>query len=197
MLSDNELRVLASFFPEVKERTAKDIERATGLSHEPAFRILKSLVKNKYLKGRKVGKTNVYEFVFSDDTYFVYTYFVMKKLDSFKHQHALMFRRLQEFSNSVDSNCIVLFGSYAKGMQTERSDVDVLVVAEKKESEKNALIFKTKYNLNIKPVVVHPKDFKNIKKDNIVFYDDLIKFGLVFNGIEWFFKEVYKNGPFT
>jgi len=97
MLSNTQLEILASFFPKLGEKTSREIEIATGLSHEPAFRTLKSLAKNKYLKESKVGKTNVYGFVFTDDSYFVYTYFMTKKTASFIAQ---AIKRVCKFNKS-------------------------------------------------------------------------------------------------
>ena len=197
MLFENKLKILASFFPECEENTSKQIETSTGLSHEPAFRILKQLVTKKYLKQRKIGKTNVYQIIIQENTLLIYTYFMTKKINQFKQKHQLIHKRLQEYTNTTEANSVILFGSYAKGNQTEKSDIDILIISDKKESEKIAFEFKTKYNINIKPIIVNPQDFKNIKKDNPAFYQDLIKFGIVFSGTEWFFKQVYKNATLT
>lgn len=193
MLLNNRLEILASFFPDLKEKTSKQIEIATRLSHESTFRILKSLVKNKYLKKKKIGKTNVYEFIFTDETYLVYTYFVTKKISKFKENHLLLYKRLKEFADSIKTNSVILFGSYAKGSETEKSDIDILVVSNEKNIEKIARTFKTKYNISIKSVIIKTEHFKNIKKDNLIFYNDLVKFGIVLDGLDIFFKEVYKN----
>lgn len=194
MLSENQLKILASFYPFVREIATKEIERATGLSHERVFSTLKSLVKGKYIKERKIGKTNVYEFVFNDESYFVYLHFIIQKTNSFKEKHPLLYKRLKEFAEAIKARCVVLFGSYAKGTMTKQSDVDILVVSDTNSADKIASVFKTKYNLNIKPVTVHVRDFKNIKSDNAAFYNDLIEFGIILDGFEFFFKEVYEDG---
>jgi len=193
MLSEKELSILSCFFPDLENRTSKELEKCSGLSHEPVFRILKNLVKERYLKEKKVGKTNVYEFVFTDETYLVFTYFVTKKLNKFKAKYKKVFKVIKEFAESIeDKAAIILFGSYAKGTETPESDIDLLVVSKNKNIPKIASIFKTKYALIIRPVVINPKDFKNIKKDNPAFYDDLINYGIIFDGFEFFFKEVYR-----
>ena len=197
MLSQNQLEVLASFFPRLKEKTSKEIEKSTGLSHEPAFRMLKSLIKNRYLKERKVGRTNVYEFVFSDYDYFVYTFFATKKISKFKEKHILLYKRLKEFANSIKASSVILFGSYAKGSERKESDIDILIVSNENNIKKTALTFRTKYNISIKPVVIIPENFRNIKIDNPAFYNDLLEFGIIFDGIEFFFKEVYQNAKIT
>ena len=189
----NYLDILSSFFPTLKEKTSKEIEISTGLSHEPIFRILKSLVKDKYLKERKIGKTNIYEFRLTDYSYFVYTYFITQKINKFKHKHMLLYKRLKEFANSAKANSVILFGSYAKGIETKDSDIDILIISKEKNVDNIISIFRTKYNISIRPIIIMPDDFKNIKIDNKPFYEDLMEFGIILEGIEFFFKEVYQN----
>lgn len=194
MLKQKELEILACFFPKLKEKTSKEIEVATGISHERVFSFLKALVKSNHLKERKIGHINVFEFVIREDTFLIYIYHMTKKSNMFKDKHLLLYNRLNEFNNSVLGTSLILFGSYAKGTEREDSDIDVLVVSNKNGVDKAASILKTKYAINIKPIVIKVNDFKNIKKDNLVFYNDLIEYGIVFDGIEFFYKEVYKNG---
>ncbi len=193
MLSHKQFEILVSFFPKLREKTSKEIELTVHLSHEPTFRILKSLVNSKYLKEKKVGKTNVYEFIFNDESYLVFAYFMTKKINEFKEKHFLLHKRLKEFINQIKADSVILFGSYAKGTQIKDSDIDILVISNAKNIEKIASTFRTKYNLTIKPIVIKRGDFKNIKRDNLTFYNDLIEFGIILEGIEFFFKEVYKN----
>jgi predicted nucleotidyltransferase len=87
----------------------------------------------------------------------------------------------------------VIFGSYAKGTQTKNSDIDLLCVTNKKDIQKIAKIFRTKYNLNIQPAIVKILDFRNIKKDNLQFWIDLIEYGIVLDGLDLFFREAYLN----
>lgn len=192
MLNDIETRILACFFPALEKKTAKEIEGCSGYSHEPVFRTLKSLVKRKYLKETKIGKTNVYEFIKTDETLLVFVNYMMEKASRFKNKHALLYKRLKEFADSIRADCIILFGSYAKGTETEKSDIDLLCVTNERDVERKAAVFKTKYNITIRPVVVRPDDFKNIKKDNEAFYNDMVMYGIMLTGHEFFFKEVYK-----
>ena len=90
-------------------------------------------------------------------------------------------------------NYLGLFGSYARGEATTNSDIDLLCVTNRKKVREVAQTFKTRYNLNIQVVVVKISDFKNIKKDNPIFWEDLIEYGLILDGLDSFFKEVYQN----
>lgn len=194
MITQNEIEILGCFFPKLKEKTAKEIEIESRFSHETTFRLLKGLVEKKHLKEKKVGKTNVYEFIKNDLTYQVYVHYTTKRKLKFKEKYILIYKRLYEFLNEIQLEGIaIVFGSFAKGTENKNSDIDLLCVTNRKNVRKIAQTFKTKYNLNIQAIVVKISDFKNIKKDNPTFWDDLIEYGLILDGLDSFFKEVYKN----
>jgi predicted nucleotidyltransferase len=194
LLTRNEIEILSSFFPKLADLTARDIEKKTGLSHETIFRLLKNLMQEKHLKEKKIGKTNVYEFVKDDLTYQVFVHYVTKKRLFFKEKHLLIYKRLYELLNELSpEGPAIIFGSYAKETETKKSDIDLLCVTTKNTWGRFAQEFKTKYDLNLQVLTVKPSDFKNIKRDNPVFWSDLIEFGIVLDGIDHYFKEVYKN----
>lgn len=198
MLTFNEFRILECFFPTLERRTAKEIEVKSGLSHETSFRLLKGLVEKEYLKESKVGKTNVYDIIKNEESipvmHHVFSQICIKKIGKFREKHNLLYRRLYELLNEIDpEGPAVLFGSYAKGNETKTSDIDLLCATTNKNVEKILKIFKTKYNLNIQVVVIKPSEFKNIKKDNPVFWKDLIEYGIVLDGIDLFCKEVLRD----
>jgi predicted nucleotidyltransferase len=196
MISQNEMKILECFFPKLEDKTAKEIETKSGLSHETVFRLLKTLVEQKFLKEKKVGKTNVYgllkdDFNYRDLIYPVFLEYNKKKRLNFKAKHSLLYGRIYEFLNEIDSEGAIIFGSFAKGTETKNSDIDLLCITDKKTVRETAQTFKTKYDINIQVVSVERSDFKNMKKDNLVFWNDLIEYGIVLEGLEFFFKEAY------
>ena len=196
MITQNEIEILECFFPSLEDKTAKEIEVKSGFSHETTFRLLKGLVEKKSLREKKVGKTNVYEFIRDDFTYQVFVHYITKRRLRFKEKHLLLYKRLYEFLRELqleDFGIAIIFGSFAKGTETKNSDTDLLCVTNKKKVREIAQTFKTKYNLNIKVVAVKISDFRNMKIDNHVFWSDLIEFGIVLDGLDYFFKEVYRN----
>ena len=195
MFNQTENKILKCFFPELNSLTSRELEEKSGFSHETTFRILKGLVEKKYLLERKVGKTNVYEFIKDRDVmYYVFVDYMTEKRLGFKEKHLLTYKRLYEFLNEVNpEGPAVVFGSFAKGTQTKNSDIDLLCVTNKKHIQNIVQTFKTKYNINIQPVVVKASDFRNIKKDNPVFWHDLMEFGIVLDGLDLFFKEAYMH----
>ncbi|MEW5897284.1 MAG: nucleotidyltransferase domain-containing protein [Nanoarchaeota archaeon] len=198
MITQNELEILGCFFPKLADLTAKEIETKSGFSHETTFRLLKKLVQEKHLKEKKVGKTNVYQFIKDDLTYQIFVHYTTKKRLKFKEKHFLNHNRLYEFLNEIQLEGIaIIFGSFAKGTETKNSDLDLLCVTNKKNVREIAQTFKTKYNINIQAVVVKMSDFKNMKTDNPPFWEDLIEYGIILDGLDYFFKEVYKNGNYS
>ncbi len=193
MITQNEILILECFFPKLEDRTSKEIEIKSGFSHETTFRLLKGLVEKKHLKEKKIGKTNVYEFIKDESTYQVFVYHTTKRKLNFKEKHLLIYKRLYEFLNEIKlDGMAIVFGSFAKGTQTKDSDIDLLCVTNLKNIREVAQTFKTKYNLNIQAMVVKISDFKNIKIDNPLFWKDLIEYGIILDGLDYFFKEVYK-----
>lgn len=193
MLSKNELEIMSSFFPLLEEKSAKDIEIAVKLSHEPVFRTLKLLAEKGHLKLRKAGRTNLYSFVLAEDSYLVFTYHMTKRMQSFKNSNSLLFKRIQEFSGLSKCESVILFGSYAKGEQARLSDVDLLCVGCPQDVEKIARAFRTKYNISISPIAMKRDDFRKIRDENPAFYREMISFGIVLLGLEFFFREVYEK----
>ena len=194
MITQNELEILECFFPKLEDKSSKEVEIKSKFSHETTFRLLKSLVEKKQLKVKKVGKTNVYEFLKNDLTYQVFIHHVTKRKLNFKERYPLIYKRLNEFLSDARLDGIsIIFGSYAKGSETKNSDIDLLCVTNQKNIREISQTFKTKYDLNIQIVVVKNSDFKNIKKDNPEFWNDLIDYGLILSGFDSYFKEVYKN----
>ncbi len=73
---------------------------------------------------------------------------------------------IQKITNELDTkNIVVLFGSYAKRKETERSDIDILIVNKDGKKEisfsKYELLFKKKIN----PIFITKREFKNMLKD--------------------------------
>ena len=193
LLMQNEIEILMCFFPGLEDLTSKQIEERSGYSHESVFRILKGLAKNKCLIEKKIGKTNVYEFVKDRDLIYpiFVNYMAQRRLD-FKQKHSLLYKRIYEFLNEADpEGPAMIFGSFAKGIETKNSDLDILCVTNKKNARSIAQAFKTKYDMDIQPIPVKVTDFKNIKKDNPQFWSDLKEYGIVLDGLDSFFKEAY------
>ncbi len=86
----------------------------------------------------------------------------------------------------------VVFGSYAKGVATKESDIDILVVCKKKlEITKLVREIYAKYGKEIVPVLMSESEFKKQKDKPII--REIIKDHYTLDGFENFVGFVYKN----
>jgi predicted nucleotidyltransferase len=191
-LSENELRVLGSFFPEGKEITLKIIQKRTKLSYEPVHRIIKRLVKKNFIIEKKFGKTLVYSLDFSKEKIKIaFILYADEKKEKFAENYGNVYRALSN-TKEDDIDFLAIFGSYAKGSPTKKSDIDVLCVSSNKpkvENEIKALRYET--NLEFAPIVISKTEFAKIKNENKQFWKDLVDYGIIFKGYELFYYNAY------
>ena len=87
---------------------------------------------------------------------------------------------------------IVLFGSYAKGTQTEKSDVDVICVSDQKKLiEDKIKSLRYGYGKHFTPIVMLKTEFAKIKEENKEFWNDLLNYGIIIKGYETFYYYAY------
>ncbi len=191
-LSENELKVLSSFFPEGKEITLKIIQKRTKLSYEPVHRILKQLAGKKLIFEKKLGKTLVYSLDFTKEKIKIaFILYANEKKERFEEKYGTVYGALSKVDDG-DIDFLAIFGSYAKGNPTKKSDVDVLCVSSNKEnieSKLKSLRYET--NLEFAPVVISKTEFIKIKEENKQFWNDLVDYGIIFKGYESFYYYAY------
>ncbi len=192
MIKETELRILSSFFPEGEEITLKKIMKKSNLSYEPVHRKVNCLVEKKLISSKKFGRTLVYSLnLEKEEVKTAYFFYAKDNLKEFSKSHRLIFNGLSKV-NDENIDFLAVFGSYSKGTQTKDSDVDVLCVSSnKKEDEGEIESLKYETNLDFTPIVMLKAEFKKIKKENEIFWNDLVKFGIIFKGYELFYSEAY------
>ena len=107
-----------------------------------------------------------------------------------KKQVKSVFDKLQKL-RQIHFTCI-LFGSYAKGMATKESDIDVLLISKGKEGiDKIAKEIYAKYGKEINVVVMTPDEFKKQREKAII--KEIISSHYVIYGAENFVNLVFKK----
>ncbi len=187
--------IISAFFPEAEEMTIKEIQERVDYSYERVNSALKSLADKKIIIEKQKGKTLVY----SIDLTNIYTktmgfgaYMLQREVD-FIQKHKSIFRAINKIIESPFVWGVILFGSYSKGTETKKSDVDLICITNK-EKETKHLVKSLKYEANVEfsPVILPLQEFPNIKKDNPELWHDLKTYGIVFRGDDTFYYWMYK-----
>ena len=109
----------------------REIARKTKLNENSASRFLKDMEQNKLLIARKDANLKKYELYFNDNVYSTFTFFDIHKFNSLPNlrQKAILY-----FLQEIKEKPVIafLFGSTAKNTYKEQSDIDLLLIVNKK-----------------------------------------------------------------
>lgn len=115
----------------------REIGRQTGM-HEPSVsRFLKHLEKQGLLKSEMDGNQKKFSIINSKKTYLIFEHF---DIERFEKLTSLRKKAINLYLDKLSQQPIfaILFGSTAKETYTKSSDIDILLVTNKKVSTKEA-----------------------------------------------------------
>lgn len=118
---------------------------------------------------------------------------LQKEIDFIK-KNKLIYKSLKKIIECPFVWGIVLFGSYSKGTETKKSDVDLICITNNKK-EVTDLVKSLKYEsgVNFSLVALPLEEFPMIKKDNPELWYDLKMYGICFKGDDNFYYWMYKD----
>jgi len=166
--------ILKIFFEEPsREFNVREVARILKVSPATASKNLKELAKRNFLKERKERIFILYKANLESDEYRdLKLYYNVRKL-----RESGLIDTLNRFYLKPT---IVLFGSTVRGLDTETSDFDLLIISEKTESF-NAKKFEEKVNRKLQLLVV--KNVKELKNEHLI---NNVLNGIVIQGkIKW------------
>lgn len=109
------------------KRTVTDIKEALHISSQsliPTY--LKVLEKEQLVTKQKIGNVYVYDIHFSNPE--VFLYLELRSWDSLSKEP----KRVLQAITRKTLDPILIFGSYAKGTSTKKSDLDIAIISENK-----------------------------------------------------------------
>ena len=171
---DNNLKVMEIFFKNPnKSFHIRELARLTGLSTTGIIKKVKKLKKEDLLISKKEKVTEEVRPTFNDKFYLIKRVYNIYSL-----YETQLIGYLKKFYE--EPKAIILFGSYSKGLDTEKSDIDICVITDKNE-QPNLISFEKSLNRKINVISLNvdnmKKDFKNSLINGIVLegYVELIK----------------------
>lgn len=207
MITKKQLRILSVFLKnEFKEYTYKEIkELSKEKSNSIIQNAIKSFLKEDLIIERKIGTSKLY--LINHNNNKVYSYFEIYIKENLNKEMKYTLNLLEE---SLNKNAkyffysIVIFGSYAIGEQTKKSDIDIAVFIPNEEKKK--IVENVLYSLNIKSILkvdghaITQEEFlemlkidqenigKQIARKHLIIYNPQIFYSLLREGIKNGFK---------
>jgi predicted nucleotidyltransferase len=185
---DNKLKIISCLgknYP--KEYTMNELSKALKVPYATFYRTIQEM--NGLLNVKNIGKSKVLGLNLSHPTLRSYLAVAANdEKDEFLKKQPIIKKIISELNTD---EIVVLFGSYAKAIQTDKSDIDLLIINKKGEKSlsfsKYELLFKKKIN----PLFVTNAEFiKMLKEKEENLGKQVLKGHIVLNNPESFWKLV-------
>ncbi|MDO8563990.1 MAG: nucleotidyltransferase domain-containing protein [Nanoarchaeota archaeon] len=141
MLTKKQLILLKSFQSNVfREYSFKDISRITGEKSNNALQIaIKQFIEEDLVSWRKIGNSKLYKMKIENEI--CYDYLTLISYESLTPEVKSSINALKkEIEKYNFFYSLVIFGSYAIGKQTRKSDLDIALIIPDKTLEKDMKI---------------------------------------------------------
>lgn len=157
---DNNLKVLEIFFKNPnKSFHIRELSRLTGLSPTGIIKIIKKLKNENLLVSKREKVTEEIRPTFNDKFYLIKRIYNIYSL----YESGLI-DYLKKFYE--EPKAIILFGSYSKGLDTEKSDIDICVITSKKDLP-NLTSFEKKLSRKINIITSNTSGMKKEFKSSL------------------------------
>lgn len=171
------------------------IAKLLDTSHVTLLPYLKELEKNKILTSKKVGKNKEYT-LNPDNILTKYYLTVSEKLETIKYlQKNFLIKKISQHLININlQGSVVLFGSYAKNIATETSDIDLFHLGKLSENQ----IFELKkigkiYGKEISIKTSSLENFNEALKTGDILIKEIIKNHIILHNPDLFVNLLWRN----
>lgn len=196
-LTKNKLLVLSFLYNE-DSSYLKNISRELKLHQYSLKKTINSLANNKILIKENIGKTIVYHINKLENMELLYHIIEDHKAESANRRIQPLIKDMQRYysDNKPILSCC-LFGSWARGGETRKSDVDLLFIVKNKELtkeiEKRCSRLSKIFELEINPIVADEEEFLHMVETKDPATISLLnpKQRILIIGVEYFLRVAY------
>lgn len=184
LFNNKELSILEEFTQDYSKKVyGREIAKKLKMNQKTVSNILIKLEKENTLKFTQEGK-NKYYFLnrFNPNIKDILKIIELSKKIKFTKEN----KKLKELFEALENRCdgiMVIFGSYAKGTNTEKSDIDIFIIGKIKKTEDLERLYNIEINL-----IKTSKD-KFDKNENII--KEIIKSHIILKGVEEFIEIIW------
>jgi uncharacterized protein len=189
-ITENTLQVLSLFTNNFnREYYVREVEKLLKISPRTAQLALEDLENKGVLESKTRGKIKTFKLNPSSFTKRYLTFVEGYKTISFLEKKLLIKEIIEKITPHINGIGII-FGSYAKKLEKQDSDLDIFVAGSYNEEEIKKISKKFGIDISIKcyPIKIFEK---KIKKD--ILLKEILKNHIVFLNIEKFIQGVFKD----
>ncbi|MFA6073598.1 MAG: nucleotidyltransferase domain-containing protein [Candidatus Woesearchaeota archaeon] len=195
--SKNEIEILDLFRKDIfLKKTIREMSILLKKSYPKVYDAAKKLERRKAITLEKVGGSSLCNMLLSKES--------ISLLSFLDEQEAISknipgIEKILEFKEFYD-DIIIVAGSYAKGKHTSKSDIDIVVIAKEKITQKQKLLenLTLTFHPEVHPLVFSYENFKEMLLDkNETFAKQVFKNKIIFRNTERYYlliDEAIENG---
>lgn len=198
-------RIFKQFLPDLTKRfTIRKLSLAAGLSYDAAYRHVHHLISEGALREERVGAYSSVSVNFGSSlARKIIEGISLKRTAEFLKNDVVLRKLVEELVGELERAVpdelvsVVLYGSYAKGLASERSDVDVLVVVStfdvRETVERVCDALGVRYGKEVAPLVTTASELGNmLKAEKPTVAHEVLLDGVVLWGYERYFSVVFE-----
>ena len=188
-VNDIDLKILSLFTKNYeKEYYIREVEKLIKVSSRTALVTLAKLEKKGILESKTKGKIKAYSIkktVLSREFFLLTEQY--KRIEFLEKNHIVkeVIEKTEEYLQGI----VIVFGSYAKGIQKDDSDLDIFIVG--KFDEKKIKETGNKYGLNIN-IKSYPMNIFEKEIRNYILLKEIIENHIIIKDAEGFVRRVIK-----
>jgi predicted nucleotidyltransferase len=198
-------KIFEQFLPELKKRfTIRKLSLRTKLSYDAIYRHIHYLIKEGALKEEKVGAYSYIGINFENSSARkIVERINLNKTLEFMKKDIVLKKMLDELVKELEKTIpnellsVVLYGSYAKGTETEHSDVDVFIIVSnfevRERVERACGGVEKMYGRDIAPLITTATELKNmLKSQKPMVAQEILLDGIILHGYEKYYSVVFE-----
>ncbi|MFH1915741.1 MAG: nucleotidyltransferase domain-containing protein [Nanoarchaeota archaeon] len=145
------------------EFSMHELSHLLHIPYATFYRYVKRMIEQEVLKVRTVGRSKVIKLNLSHPILKAHlTSSSFEEMQEFIRSQPLIRKIVRELKTG---GIILLFGSYAKRKQTEKSDIDILIINKDGKKSVSFSKYELLFKKEINPIFVTKKEFKRMLKD--------------------------------
>lgn len=198
VITNSSVKILKLFLADpTQEYTIRNVSLKAKVNYRLVYQEIIKLEKEKIITIKKVGSSKVCKINLSSNVS-LFSYIESLRKTSFQNKHAMVRVILNELNDlSTVYYSFLVFGSYAKGKHSKKSDLDLLFVISdsedlnKFEQEVLSKLNLLSYKLDIN--VIKDESFLEMKsKQELNIVNEIIKNHIILDGAEQYYKLLSK-----